>query len=210
MLEGLHVAFGDTFPASRRRINSGGWDMSSDPLMQPFTLKHLVLRNRLMSTAHEPAYTEDGMPKARYRLYHAEKAKGGIALVNLLGYLLSKYNRLGVFIVIWFAGCLLFAVHRSNILPTSKYMPSECGLSRCPRLLDHAFPGGCDEQRPSQTARGKISDGLECQHSHPYSAALQIFAQPIVAVTWDNGISHHAHSGSSSERRLRQGAACVH
>jgi hypothetical protein len=33
------------------------------------------------------------------------------------------------------------------------------GLSRCPRLLDHAFPGGCDEQRPSQTARGKISDG---------------------------------------------------
>jgi hypothetical protein len=34
------------------------------------------------------------------------------------------------------------------------------GLSRCPRLLDHAFPGGCDEQRPSQTARGKISDGV--------------------------------------------------
>ena len=64
------------------------------------------------------------------------------------------------------------------------------GLSRCPRLLDHAFPGGCDEQRPSQTARGKFSDGLECQHSHPYSAALQFFAQPIVAVTWDNGISH--------------------
>ena len=32
--------------------------------------------------------------------------------------------------------------------------------------------------------------GSECQHSHPYSAALQIFAQPIVAVTWDNGISH--------------------
>ena len=71
----------------------------------------------------------------------------------------------------------------------STYM-TERGLSRCPRLLDHAFPGGCDEQRPSQTARGKISDGLECQHSHPYSAALQIFAQPIVAVTWDNGISH--------------------
>jgi hypothetical protein len=64
------------------------------------------------------------------------------------------------------------------------------GLSRCPKLLDHAFPGGCDEQRPSQTARGKISDGLECQRSHPYSAALLFFAQPIVAVTWDNGISH--------------------
>jgi len=59
--------------------------MSSDPLMQPFTLKHLVLRNRLMSTAYEPAYTEDGLPKTRYRLYHAEKAKGGIALTMIGG-----------------------------------------------------------------------------------------------------------------------------
>ena len=33
-----------------------------------------------MSSAHEPAYSEDGLPKDRYRLYHVEKAKGGIAL----------------------------------------------------------------------------------------------------------------------------------
>ena len=58
---------------------------STDPLLQPFQLKHLALRNRLMSTAHEPAYTEDGMPKDRYRLYHAEKAKGGIALTMIGG-----------------------------------------------------------------------------------------------------------------------------
>jgi 2,4-dienoyl-CoA reductase-like NADH-dependent reductase (Old Yellow Enzyme family) len=59
--------------------------MSTDPLLQPYRLKHLVFRNRLMSTAHEPAYTEDGMPKERYRLYHAEKAKGGIALTMIGG-----------------------------------------------------------------------------------------------------------------------------
>ncbi|QDL93713.1 NADH:flavin oxidoreductase [Paroceanicella profunda] len=53
--------------------------------MQPYRLKHLTLRNRLMSTAHEPAYSEDGMPKARYRAYHAEKAKGGIALTVACG-----------------------------------------------------------------------------------------------------------------------------
>jgi N-methyl-L-proline demethylase len=56
-----------------------------DPLLQPFRLKHLVLRNRIMSTAHEPAYAEDGLPKDRYRLYHAEKAKGGIALTMTAG-----------------------------------------------------------------------------------------------------------------------------
>ena len=53
---------------------------SNDPLLQPYRLKHLMLKNRIMSTAHEPNYSEDGMPKERYRLYHAEKAKGGIAL----------------------------------------------------------------------------------------------------------------------------------
>ena len=58
---------------------------TSDPLLQPFQLKHLRLRNRIMSTAHEPAYSEDGLPKQRYRLYHVEKAKGGIALTMTAG-----------------------------------------------------------------------------------------------------------------------------
>lgn len=58
---------------------------SRDPLLQPYRLKHLTLRNRLMSTAHEPAYSEEGLPKDRYRLYHLEKAKGGIALTMTAG-----------------------------------------------------------------------------------------------------------------------------
>ncbi|WPZ32935.1 NADH:flavin oxidoreductase [Thalassobaculum sp. OXR-137] len=59
--------------------------MSTDPLLQPYQLRHLTLRNRLMSTAHEPSYSEDGMPTERYRLYHTEKAKGGIALTMTAG-----------------------------------------------------------------------------------------------------------------------------
>ncbi|MDH4481115.1 MAG: NADH:flavin oxidoreductase [Rhodoferax sp.] len=58
---------------------------SNDPLLQPFQLKHLRLRNRLMITSHEPAYPEDGMPKAKYRAYHAERAKAGIALTMTAG-----------------------------------------------------------------------------------------------------------------------------
>ena len=58
---------------------------SADPLLQPFQLKHLTLKNRLMSTAHEPAYSKDGLPMDRYRLYHLEKAKGGIALTMTAG-----------------------------------------------------------------------------------------------------------------------------
>ena len=54
--------------------------MSNDPLLQPYQLKHLTLRNRIMTTSHEPAYGEDGMPKDRYRLYHLERAKAGVAM----------------------------------------------------------------------------------------------------------------------------------
>ena len=59
--------------------------MSVDPLFQPYTLKHLTLKNRLMITSHEPAYPEDGMPKDRYRAYHAERAKAGVALTMTAG-----------------------------------------------------------------------------------------------------------------------------
>ncbi|WP_299927588.1 NADH:flavin oxidoreductase [uncultured Pelagimonas sp.] len=59
--------------------------MSNDPLLQPYQLKHLTLRNRIMTTSHEPAYPEDGMPKERYAAYHAERAKAGVALAMTAG-----------------------------------------------------------------------------------------------------------------------------
>ena len=58
---------------------------SSDPLLQPFQLKHLKLRNRVLSTSHAPAYVEDGKPQERYQLYHEAKARGGIALTMFGG-----------------------------------------------------------------------------------------------------------------------------
>ena len=59
--------------------------MSKDPLLQPYALKHLTLRNRIMTTSHEPASPEDGMPKDRYRLYHLERARAGVALTMTAG-----------------------------------------------------------------------------------------------------------------------------
>ncbi|MBY8976874.1 NADH:flavin oxidoreductase [Rhodobacteraceae bacterium NNCM2] len=58
---------------------------SRDILLQPFKLGHLTLKNRIMSTPHEPAYAEDGMPKERYQLYHEAKAKGGLAMTMFGG-----------------------------------------------------------------------------------------------------------------------------
>ena len=59
--------------------------MKQDPLLAPFQLRHLTLRNRILSTAHAPSYEEGGHPRDRYRLYHEEKAKGGIGLTIIGG-----------------------------------------------------------------------------------------------------------------------------
>jgi len=54
-------------------------------LLEPFRLRHVTFRNRLMSTSHAPGYVENRHPKLRYQLYHEEKAKGGLALTMFGG-----------------------------------------------------------------------------------------------------------------------------
>jgi 2,4-dienoyl-CoA reductase-like NADH-dependent reductase (Old Yellow Enzyme family) len=58
---------------------------TGDPLLQPFQLRHLTLKNRIMSTSHTMLYAVDGAPQQRYQLYHEEKARGGIALTMFGG-----------------------------------------------------------------------------------------------------------------------------
>ena len=67
----------------------------SDPLFSPFTIKKVTLRNRIVSTSHEPAYGEDNLPKDRYRAYHREKARGGVGLSMMGGSALVSPDRLG-------------------------------------------------------------------------------------------------------------------
>ena len=58
---------------------------STDPLLQPFQLKHLRLKNRIISTSHTMLYAVDGAPQEREQLYHEEKASGGIAMTMFGG-----------------------------------------------------------------------------------------------------------------------------
>jgi 2,4-dienoyl-CoA reductase-like NADH-dependent reductase (Old Yellow Enzyme family)/pyruvate/2-oxoglutarate dehydrogenase complex dihydrolipoamide dehydrogenase (E3) component len=91
---------------------------AKDPLLQPYRLKHLVMRNRLMSTSHEPFYSEDGMPKDRYRLYHVEKAKGGIALTMTAGSAVVSADSPPAF------GNLL--AYKDEIVPWMRRLGDEC------------------------------------------------------------------------------------
>jgi hypothetical protein len=98
--------------------------MSQDPLLQPYQLKHLTLKNRIMTTSHEPAYPDDGMPKDRYRLYHLERAKAGVALTMTAGSAAVSRDSPPVF---------------SNILAWTR--TKSCGWMK--RLADDCHDQGC-------------------------------------------------------------------
>ena len=57
----------------------------ADPLLRPLTIRHVTLKNRIMSSSHACGLEEGGMPTERYQLYHEEKAKGGLALTMFGG-----------------------------------------------------------------------------------------------------------------------------
>jgi 2,4-dienoyl-CoA reductase-like NADH-dependent reductase (Old Yellow Enzyme family) len=100
---------------------------SKDPLLQPYRLKHLTLKNRIMSTAHEPNYAEDGLPKDRYRLYHLEKAKGGIALTMTAGSAIVAADSPPAF------GNL--HAYRDEIVPWLKRLTDDCHEQGCAVMI---------------------------------------------------------------------------
>jgi 2,4-dienoyl-CoA reductase-like NADH-dependent reductase (Old Yellow Enzyme family) len=59
--------------------------MSLTSLLQPFEVKGVDFRNRVVSTSHAPGYAEDGLPLERYQRYHEEKARGGAAMTMFGG-----------------------------------------------------------------------------------------------------------------------------
>jgi 2,4-dienoyl-CoA reductase-like NADH-dependent reductase (Old Yellow Enzyme family)/thioredoxin reductase len=101
--------------------------LAKDPLLQPYQLKHLTLKNRVMSTSHEPAYSEDGMPKERYRLYHAEKAKGGMALTMTAGSAIVSRDSPPAF------GNLL--AYRDEIVPWMRELADACHEHDCKVMI---------------------------------------------------------------------------
>ena len=68
-----------------RANDTSGRAAGTDPLLQPLKIRHLRLRNRIMSTSHACGLEDGGMPTERYQAYHEEKARGGLALTMFGG-----------------------------------------------------------------------------------------------------------------------------
>jgi len=101
--------------------------MSRDPLLQPYTLRHLTLKNRIMTTSHEPAYPEDGLPTDRYRAYHVERAKGGVALTMTAGSAVVSRDSPPAFNNI--------LAYRDEVVPWLRKLADECHDHGCAVMI---------------------------------------------------------------------------
>lgn len=142
--------------------------MSKDPLLQPYQLKHLTLRNRIMTTAHEPAYPEDGMPKARYVAYHAERAKAGVALAMTAGSAAVSRDSPPVFnnILAW----------RDEVVPHIRQLTDACHDHGCAVMIQLTHLG----RRTGWNKGDWLPSVSSSKHREPAHRAF-----PKLAEDWD-------------------------
>ena len=142
--------------------------MSNDPLLQPYRLKHLTLRNRIMTTAHEPAYPEDGMPKDRYRAYHEIRAKAGVALTMTAGSAAVSRNSPPVFNNI--------LAYKDEVVPWIRRLTDACHEHGCAVMIQLTHLG-----RRTHWAKGDWLSAVS--PSHQREAAHRAFPKQLE--DWD-------------------------
>ena len=142
--------------------------MSKDPLLQPFQLKHLTLKNRIMITSHEPAYPEDGMPKERYAAYHAERAKAGIALTMTAGSAAVSKDSPPVFNNI--------LAYKDEVVPWVKQLTDACHEHDCAVMIQLTHLG----RRTSWNKGNWLPSVSSTKHREPAHRAF-----PKLIEDWD-------------------------
>ncbi|QFT57676.1 putative N-methylproline demethylase [Sulfitobacter sp. THAF37] len=142
--------------------------MSTDPLLQPYQLKHLTLRNRIMTTSHEPAYPEDGMPKERYAAYHAERAKAGVALAMTAGSAAVSKDSPPVFNNI--------LAYRDEVVPWIRKLTDACHDHGCAVMIQLTHLG----RRTAWNKGAWLPSVSSSKHREPAHRAF-----PKLAEDWD-------------------------
>ncbi|MDW3208193.1 MAG: NADH:flavin oxidoreductase [Alphaproteobacteria bacterium] len=142
--------------------------MSKDPLLQPYQLKHLTLRNRIMTTSHEPAYPEDGMPKERYAAYHAERAKAGVALAMTAGSAAVSKDSPPVFNNI--------LAYKDEVVPWIRQLTDKCHDHGCAVMIQLTHLG----RRTNWSKGDWLPSVSSSKHREPAHRAF-----PKLAEDWD-------------------------
>ena len=160
--------------------------MQNDPLLQPFKLKHLTLKNRIMTTSHEPAYPENGMPADRYAAYHEERAKAGIALAMTAGSAAVSRDSPPVFNNV--------LAYKDEVVPWIKQLTDRCHEHGCAVMIQLTHLG----RRTSWNKGDWLPSVSSTKHREPAHRSF-----PKLAEDWD--IERIISDFADAAERMKEG-----
>jgi len=160
--------------------------MKNDPLLQPYKLKNLTLKNRIMTTSHEPAYPENGMPSERYAAYHEERAKAGVALAMTAGSAAVSRDSPPVFNNV--------LAYKDEVVPWIKQLTDRCHEHGCAVMIQLTHLG----RRTSWNKGDWLPSVSSTKHREPAHRSF-----PKLAEDWD--IQRIISDFADAAERMKEG-----
>ena len=160
--------------------------MKNDPLLQPYKLKNLTLKNRIMTTSHEPAYPENGMPSERYAAYHEERAKAGVALAMTAGSAAVSRDSPPVFNNV--------LAYKDEVVPWIKQLTDRCHEHGCAVMIQLTHLG----RRTSWNKGDWLPSVSSTKHREPAHRSF-----PKLAEYWD--IQRIISDFADAAERMKEG-----
>jgi len=160
--------------------------MQNDPLLEPYKLKHLTLKNRIMTTSHEPAYPENGMPTERYTAYHEERAKAGVALAMTAGSAAVSKDSPPVFNNV--------LAYKDEVVPWIKQLTDRCHEHGCAAMIQLTHLG----RRTNWNKGDWLPSVSSTKHREPAHRSF-----PKLAEDWD--IERIISDFADAAQRMKEG-----
>ncbi len=200
-------------------------------LFTPLRIKHLEIRNRLLSTSHSPGYAAGGRITERYRRYQEEKARGGVGLTQFGGAtavsiensfhygqidgarddVVPEYRAMAERIHAHGAACTVQLTHggRRERWDSANWLPAYS--ASCRRELVHrSFPVEMEHHDIARAHRDYAQAVRRAREGHLDGVEVSCQAGTLVEQFWSPAINHREDEyGGSLANRLRFGLELV-
>ena len=198
-----------------------------DPLFQPLHIRHLTIKNRFLSTSHAPGYAVHGNITERYIAYEAEKAKGGVGLVQFGGAtavsvensfhygqingavdeVVPQYRRMAAAIHAHGALCTVQLTHggRRERWDDANWLPA-FAPSGLRELVHRSFPAVMEDHDIERVIRDYAQAVARARQGELDGAEISTQAGTLIEQFWSPAMNHRTDGyGGSLANRMRFG-----
>ena len=200
-------------------------------LFTPLRIRHLRIRNRLLSTSHAPGYAVGGHVTERYRRYQAEKARGGVGLTQFGGAtavsvensfhygqingahdaVIPEYRAMAALIHEHGAACMVQLTHggRRERWDSANWLPAYSASCRR-ELIHRSFPVEMEGHDIRRAYRDYAQAARRAREGHLDGVEISCQAGTLVEQFWSPAINRREDEyGGSFEGRLRFGIELI-